>query len=355
MSFFDNVEYAYTFDDAYLVPRYSEMESRSDISLESEVVSGVKINHPIIPANMDTITGVPMLIEMDNLGGIGIFHRYIREEGIIEAVNEIKKHKKLNYAISVGTKSDEVKMFINHFTSKGCPFPKFVVIDVAHGNMSLVKDTIRMIKLEYGLPVMAGNICNWNAAENMAVWGADAVKVGIGPGSICSTRTTTGCGFPQLSAVKEVAEALKGSGIKIIADGGIKNSGDMVKALAAGAHAVMVGSLFAGTEETPGDSIFIGKDRYKAYNGMASKESQSSFFEVPEDKIISEGVASQVSYKGKIEPIYMELSGGIRHGLSYLGCRNLVELRVAGGKFESWVMISESSVAEGRPHIFERK
>jgi IMP dehydrogenase len=230
-----------------------------------------------------------------------------------------------------------------------------LVVDTAHGHSRGVIETVQVAKRRFGnrVQIVAGNIATGAAAQALAEAGADAVKVGIGPGSICTTRMIAGIGVPQISAIADVASALRGSDIGIIADGGIKYSGDIVKALAAGAHCVMLGSLLAGTDETPGERINYGGKAYKRYRGMGSlgamrKGSKDRYFQAQQsdNKLVPEGIEGQVPYRGLVSDVVHQLSGGIRAGLGYVGARNLKELREKAEFLE----ITGAGLRESHPH-----
>jgi IMP dehydrogenase len=229
-----------------------------------------------------------------------------------------------------------------------------VIIDTAHGHSQGVIETLRRArKLTDEIDIILGNIGTAEAAKDLAKAGADAVKVGIGPGSICTTRVIAGVGIPQLTAIYDVAKALEGSGIPVIADGGIRYSGDIVKALAAGAHSVMAGSLFAGVEESPGETIIYNGRKYKSYRGMGSieamqKGSKDRYFQDVEDdinKLVPEGIAARVPYKGTLSEVVYQLVGGLRAGMGYCGTPTIEELQQA-----SFVKITHSGIVESHPH-----
>ncbi|NIK74360.1 IMP dehydrogenase [Thermonema lapsum] len=229
-----------------------------------------------------------------------------------------------------------------------------ISIDTAHGHSRGVLEAVKKVKQAYpDLPLVAGNVATGAAAKALAEAGADAVKVGIGPGSICTTRVVAGVGVPQLSAVLEVAAALKGTDIPVIADGGIRYSGDVVKALAAGAHTVMIGSLLAGTEESPGDVIIFEGRRFKTYRGMGSLEameagSKDRYFQDVEDdikKLVPEGIVGRVPYKGTVGEVIYQLVGGLRAGMGYCGAKNIAALQEA-----KFVRITNAGVRESHPH-----
>ena len=229
-----------------------------------------------------------------------------------------------------------------------------VVIDTAHGHSVYVLQTIKKVKQAFpNLEIIAGNIATGDAAKALAECGVDGVKVGIGPGSICTTRVVAGVGVPQLTAIMLAAEALKGTGIPIIADGGIRYSGDIVKALAAGASTIMAGSLFAGVEESPGETIILNGRKFKAYRGMGSLEamqmgSKDRYFQDMEEvvkKLVPEGIVAQVPYKGTLTEVVYQMVGGLRAGMGYCGAKNIEELRNA-----QFVRVTAAGVAESHPH-----
>ena len=228
-----------------------------------------------------------------------------------------------------------------------------VSIDTAHGHSKSVIDLIKNIKSNYEIELIAGNIATGDAAKALVKSGVDAVKVGVGPGSICTTRVIAGVGVPQLSAVYEVVKSIKNSGVPVIADGGIRFSGDIVKALSAGANTVMVGSLLAGTDETPGDIIIYEGRKYKAYRGMGSVEAMEEgtkdrYFQHKEDdpkKLVPEGIVGRVPYKGDVGEVIYQLVGGLRAGMGYVGAKNISKLQEA-----KFVRITNAGSVEGHPH-----
>lgn len=229
-----------------------------------------------------------------------------------------------------------------------------IIIDTAHGHSKGVIDTLKEAKKRYPqIDIVVGNIATPEAAKALVEAGADAVKVGIGPGSICTTRVIAGVGVPQLSAIYEVSKALEGTGVPVIADGGIRYSGDMVKALAAGASSIMVGSLLAGVEESPGDTIIYNGRKFKSYRGMGSLEamqkgSKDRYFQDAEDdvkKLVPEGIAARVPYKGSLYEVVYQLLGGLRSGMGYCGARTIELLHNA-----KFTRITAAGVKENHPH-----
>ena len=259
---------------------------------------------------------------------------------------------RLLVAAAVGVKSDTIDR-IGMLQAAGADA---VVIDTAHGHSAGVLDVIAKACKAFGkqdIQIVAGNVATAEGAKALADAGVDAVKVGIGPGSICTTRIIAGVGMPQLTAVMMAAEALKGTGVPVIADGGIRYSGDITKALAAGASTVMAGSLFAGTEESPGETIILNGRKFKSYRGMGSLEamengSKDRYFQDMEadvKKLVPEGIVSQVPYKGSVAEVVYQLVGGLRAGMGYVGAKDIETLR--GARF---VRITQAGFVESHPH-----
>lgn len=230
-----------------------------------------------------------------------------------------------------------------------------VIIDTAHGHSKGVIDTLKQVKAKFGqnIDVIVGNIATGDAAKALVEAGADAVKVGIGPGSICTTRIIAGVGVPQLSAVMGVADALKGSGVPVIADGGIRYTGDIAKALAGGAATVMIGSMLAGTEESPGETIIYEGRKFKSYRGMGSLEamqhgSKDRYFQDAEDdikKLVPEGISGRVPFKGSVQEVMHQIMGGLRAGMGYCGAQTIANLQEA-----KFIRITNAGVKESHPH-----
>lgn len=297
-----------TFDDVLLVPQYSDVKSRADVNLKTEV-GGWCLNHPIIPANMDTITGLEMAMTVGYTGGMGILHRFQSVENVLASLKELKAHGRPAVP-SVGVDGLVAAEVYREFTDVIC-------VDVAHGHSLQVGEFVKVLRKKLGYTIIAGNVCTATGAIYLRECGAHTIKVGCGNGSICATRGVTGHGYPQLSAILDVASKASEYGYKIIADGGLSSSGDIVKALAAGADAVMTGYLFAGCPETPGGGV---------YRGMASAQAQMDHKGRVSNNT-PEGVSFKVSVKPPASEIIKQLCGGIRSGLSYSGVKNLKELR----------------------------
>jgi IMP dehydrogenase len=469
---------ALTFDDVLLVPKRSSIHSRKDVDLSTRLSRNIKLNIPIVSANMDSVTESAMAISMAHNGGIGIIHRFMSVERQVEEVLKVKRaesviieepytiwpsatmsdakrlmqekgvsgllvvdaNKKLLgiltardllfedndlnrvselmtpmkslHTASADASIDEARQLLRKYkleklplvdeeghlrgliTSKdmvtlaerpqACKDSKgqltvgaavgiregyieraralvdagvdVLVVDVAHGHSDRVLNVVRKLKKELSqVDVIAGNVATPEGTKDLIDAGADAVKVGIGSGSICITRIVTGAGVPQLTAVLECAEAARESGVPIIADGGIRNSGDITKALATGASSVMIGSMLAGTEESPGVTVMRNGRKYKIHRGMASVgASMKRGTEEAEDEAalleyVAEGIEAFVPYRGTSHEILAQLAGGIRSGLSYCGAKTLIELR----QNASFVRLTSAALKESYPHDVE--
>lgn len=294
------------------------------------------------------IEKLPIVGEDQKLKGLITFKDIQKVKNYPNAVKD--NHGRLLVGAAVGVTPDTMDR-IDALVKAGVDV---VAVDTAHGHSQGVIDQVRKVKSAYPhLQVIAGNIATGEAAKALADAGADAVKVGVGPGSICTTRVIAGIGMPQLTAILEATEALQGTGVPVIADGGIKYSGDIVKALVAGANTIMAGGLFAGTEESPGDTTFFDGRRVKSYRGMGSIEamkegSKDRYFQDAEDevaKLVPEGIVGNVPYKGQLSEVVYQLVGGIRAGMGYCGAANLDDLKKA-----EFVRITSSGIRESHPH-----
>jgi IMP dehydrogenase len=313
-----------SYDDVLIVPKCSAIKSRKDVDTSVQLTKKIKLKVPIISANMDTITEHAMAIAMAEVGGLGIIHRFLSIEDEAGEVLKVKKAgHKVGAAIGVG---EGWRQRARALVMCGVDL---LVIDVAHGHHESVLDVIKGLKDKYpDTPIMAGNVVTMTASADLHQAGAEVIKVGVGPGSMCTTRLVTGVGVPQLTAIEMCSGW--GDKIKIVADGGIKYPGDITKAIAAGAHAVMVGSLFAGTSETPGDLRFLEGAPVKEYRGMASDRAHQ-VRQLKENASLSkrtaEGVSTVVPFKGSVKDVMSDLEGGLRSGMSYCNASNIQSLR----------------------------
>lgn len=328
-----------TFDDVLIVPARSDVRSRRDPSLTTRLTKNIQIEIPIISANMDTITEYDMALAMHHLGGLGILHRFISIEEQAAQSRKLREAGVKNISASVGV-GDEFKSRAKALIDAGV---NLITIDIAHGHSVQMMETMKWLKDTHpNIEIIAGNLATPDAARDLIESGADAIKVGIGPGSMCTTRIITGCGVPQLTAVALAAEVAESYGVPVIADGGIRTSGDMVKAFAAGASVVMLGSMLSGTIETPGE-IKNGK---KQYRGMASRSAQDSWRGGVPQGMAPEGESTQVSVKGHVRDVILEVTGGIRSGMSYVNATTIKEIHEKALFME----MSTNGVAESRAH-----
>ena len=322
-----------TFDDVTLVPQYSSVLP-SEATTECKLSKNLNLKIPLLSSAMDTVTESRMSMALAKLGGIGIIHRNLSIE---KQINEVQKVKKKNYLVgaAIGVNDKDLERAEELDRNK----TDLIVIDTAHGHTKKVLTMVKKIKKKLkNSALCVGNIATGKAARFLADNGVDIVKVGIGPGSICTTRLVAGIGVPQLSAVIDVKKSLKKYKTKIISDGGIKFSGDLAKAIAAGADAVMIGSLFSGTNESPGKIISYKGKMYKSFRGMGSVGAMNAgsadryYQKKNKDikKYVPEGVEGLVKYKGPVEKIIYNLIGGLKSSMGYLGAKNLKDLNERG-------------------------
>jgi len=328
-----------SFEDVLLVPQYSEIMSRKEIDLSVDLTKEIKLKIPIVSSPMDTVTENEMAAAMAGRGGLGIIHRYNspqEQQRIVE--NSLRDGFYVAAAVGVtGDYLERARLLIGSGVNILC-------LDIAHGHHALMRHALGVLRKTFGsdIHLMAGNVATLEGFNALSDWGADSVRVGIGGGSICSTRIQTGHGVPTLQSVIDCSFSDRDA--LLVADGGIRNSGDIVKALAAGADLVMIGSLLAGTSESPGEVFHKGGERYKVYRGMASKEAQiqwrGHFASV-------EGVSSTVPCRGSAEDVLKELETGIRSGLSYTGAKNILELQT----MSSFIEQTSAGQLESSTHI----
>tara|TARA_B100000945_G_scaffold314204_1_gene311492 strand:+ start:524 stop:1606 length:1083 start_codon:yes stop_codon:yes gene_type:complete len=342
-----------TFDDVTLVPRYSAILP-SQANIETKLGNNLNLKIPFLSSAMDTVTESKMAIALAKQGGLGIIHRNL---DIGQQCKEVKKvkNKKLIVGAAVGTSKTDIlraqKLIENSVD--------LLVIDTAHGHSKKVLLTLKKLrKIAKRTIICAGNIATSDSAKALVDEGADILKVGIGPGSICTTRIVSGIGVPQISAVMEVKKGIKkNKKVKIISDGGVKFLGDAAKAIAAGADAVMMGSVFAGTEESPGKKFKYNNKYYKSFRGMGSlgammDGSSGRYFQKnfkDSSKFIPEGVEGRVEYKGKVENIIYQLKGGLKSSMGYIGAKNINDLQ----KRSRFVKITKAGFYESMVHNVE--
>jgi IMP dehydrogenase len=329
-----------TFDDVLIRPKLSRVYSRQSVNTRTRLVADVWLEIPLISANMDTVTEYNMAKSMAELGGVGFVHRFLSWEKQLETLRVISGTR----VLVIGVKPED----LTKVSDSLCHGINVVLIDVAHGHSTRVVQLIKYLKKAHKeLLVIAGNVATFEGAYALLEAGADSIKVGVGPGAMCTTRIVTGCGVPQLTAILEAKNAIdewvedSGCAIRptLIADGGIRNSGDVVKALAAGADSVMIGSLLSGTDEAPGREV----DGMFEYRGMASKEAQATIGV----NRAAEGVTTLVKPKGPVKGVVQELVEGIRSGLSYCGASSIEELH---NSTIEMMIVTSASQQESRPH-----
>jgi len=354
---------ALTFDDVLLLPNYSEIK-RQDVVLATKLHPTILLKLPIISSPMDTVTETDMAICLARAGGLGCIHRNLSVEKQADMVKDVKKAEVQNTSVSaidingrllvsaaVGAGSD-LDDRISALVKAGVDV---LVVDSSHGYSIYILEIVNSIKQKYPkLVLMAGNIATFDGARAMSESGADIVRVGMGPGSICSTRIVTGMGVPQLSAVSSAVRALDGRGTTIVADGGIRQMGDMAKAFAFGAHAVMLGSMLAGFDQSPGEVVEKAEKKWKMYRGMGSvsamkkggAERYGQLRDTEKKKLIAEGVEGLVTYKGDVMDFLTQIEGSLKSSLYYLGSRDIETFFVTSRA----IKISTAGLIESHPH-----
>ncbi len=304
-----------SYGDVLLVPNRSPVDSRSDVDLSTTFTPSVDLETPLVSAAMDTVTEAELAIELSRAGGIGVLHRFLTPEEQAAQTERVKAADE-RVAAAVGINEDYVARS-DALVAAGVDA---LVVDVAHGHLESALEAVERLGEEFPeTDLVAGNVATPAGVEDLAAAGADCVKVGIGPGSHCTTRKVAGAGVPQLTAVDDCATAAEGLDVTICADGGIRTSGDAVKALMAGADTVMLGSLFAGTEEAPGAVVEVDGTRYKRSRGMATTTAAEKRDDKEADVRADEGVEALTPYKGPVADVVAEFRAGIQSGLSYCG------------------------------------
>ncbi|MDR2748312.1 MAG: IMP dehydrogenase [Bifidobacteriaceae bacterium] len=367
-----NLKTGITFGDVLIEPAYSEVLP-DEVDLKSALTKNIELNVPLLSAAMDTVTQSDMAKALSKIGGAGVIHRNQSIENQAENVRKALTRERGNEretgnereigneivggAIGFfGNAIDRAKALADAGVS-------FIVVDTAHGETKAMFEMIENLKSKThfdSIDIIAGNIATDHAARSLINCGADAVKVGIGPGSICTTRIVSGVGIPQITAIQDVASVAKEFSVPVIADGGIRFLGDISKALAAGASTVMIGSLFAGCDEAPGEIVEVDGKKYKTYRGMGSSEVLSSDRSFSNDRYfhldkkdnkkqkrsVAEGVSGLIPYKGSVENVLGEIIGGLKQSMFYIGARAVPEIYDKA----QFIQITKAALTESHPH-----
>lgn len=351
MNFLEAIPMGLTYDDVLLVPRRSRIRSRLEVDLSTRLTRSIWLDVPVIAANMDSICESAMAIAMAQLGGIGIIHRFMSPDHQAEEIGLVKSQADdCLVGAAIGTDHDVMRR-VEACVKAGVDV---LVLDIAHGHSEHALDGVRECKRAFpDIDLIAGNVATAAGALDLTDAGADAIKVGVGPGGVCTTRQVTGVGVPQLTALLDVSQT--GIDVPVIADGGIREAGDIAKALAAGASSVMLGSVLAGTKESPGELEQSPVGLVKRFRGMASQEAvenrarrqgqilDEEYFEYRSP----EGVESTVHYKGTVDKIINSLMGGVKSSFSYLDAADIGEFQANS----SFIRVSPAGFQEGTPHI----
>lgn len=317
-----------SYDDVLLVPQHSSINSRSEVDLSTQIPPSVRLKIPLISINMSDVTGVKMAVALGKLGGISFLPRFIPPEEEAEMVNQVKK-KNVKVGAAIGIKDGEIDR-ADMLVKAGSDI---ITVDVAHAAMQKAIDTTKLLKGRYGnkVDIISGVVATYEGAYDLFKAGADSVRVGVGPGTICTTRIVTGVGVPQITALLETTRAAKKFNRTILCDGGTKSHGDIMKGIAAGASGVIIGSQFAGCDETPSKIIYKNGMKLKVYNASTSSTEKNNHIKngVANGKDYSkhiEGVESYVPYRGPLSRTIQLMCASLRAGLSYTGSRNILEL-----------------------------
>lgn len=366
---------ALTYDDIQIIPAFSEITHRSNCNIVTKISRRYAIKTPIVSAPMDSVTEWQMAHKMWELGGIGFIHRFMSMEDQADQVKKAKEWEDsfgriphtiggvgistsgIGPNILIGASIGAIDDFLKRAKMLVDAGAHVLLLDVAHGHHTLVWDALSKLKNEIYtrdhrmVDIIAGNIATAAAAKDLIKWGADGLRVGIGNGSLCETRIRTGVGVPQITALMNIVKIAKKHGVPVIADGGIRTSGDVAKALALGADTVMLGSLFAGTKESPGETVQIGhfpdEALYKQYRGSAS---QSSKLDHGESLDNIEGNSKMIPYKGKTKRIFNTLIDGIKSSMSYVGAMSLDEFHEKA----EFITVTSNGIIEAQPHLMRK-
>ena len=343
-----------TYDDVLLLPDASEVVP-SEVETKTRLTRNISLSVPVVSSAMDTVTESTMAIAMAKAGGIGILHRNLSIEDQVKHVKAAKASGIVGAAVGVGEDGYSRAVAL---IDAGVDV---VVVDTAHGHHRAVLEAIARIKKQFPhVDVIGGNVATRAGAQALINAGVDAVKVGVGPGSICTTRVVAGVGVPQVTAIMEAHKACFTADIPLIADGGLQYSGDIAKAIVSGADTVMLGSLLAGCDESPGELIEIGGKKFKGYRGMGSlgamqsRGEQKSYSKdrymqddvLAEDKLVPEGIEGKVAYSGPVATVIHQLVGGLRSGMGYAGAATIKDLQNKG----QMIQITAAGLQESHPH-----
>jgi IMP dehydrogenase len=340
-------KFALCFDDILMVPQSSDVESRHKVNLSMSIGYGdreIILGLPVIASPMDTVCDFEMCVVMSNAGGLGILHRYMPEKDLIEKTQRLSDGD-FRFGVSVGATNGYLNCAEDLYNAGA----RIMLVDIANGHSHYAVNAVENIRKAFprDLHIMAGNVSTADGFARLADAGADSVRVGIGGGSACTTRIVSGHGVPTLSSIMDIAAYMMfadNDTCSIIADGGIRNTGDMIKAFSSGADAVMVGSMLAGTSESPGDVLTdVNGHEVKMFRGMASSAAQRD----AQGRIsVAEGISTTIPYKGSVKHILDSIRGGLGSGCSYSGVRNLSELK----ENSEYVQVSSQSLIESNPH-----
>lgn len=338
-----NFQTALTFDDVLLVPQYSDIKHRKDVDVSVKLHPKLTLDIPFISANMDTVTESKMAIAMAENGGLGVIHRFLTVKEEVTEVSKVK-HRKLKVGAAVGVKAGEIER-AKALVKNGVDV---IILDIAHAHSKMAGDMLVALKKMTRVPIIAGTVATAEGVEYLCKKGADIIKIGIGAGSACITRLVAGTGVPQITAIIEGVKVAKKYHRPIIADAGMRTSGDVVKAIGAGASAIMSGNIFAGTDECPGKILIINGKKYKSYRGMASLAAnvQRTDKTVEKKNYVAEGVDGLVAYKGEVSDVLIKFVGGLRSGISYSGARNIAEFH----KKSKFIIVTPTGLKENGFH-----
>ena len=340
----------YTYDDVQIVPGYSDIEHRKNCNTITRVTKNVHLEIPLVSSPMDTVTGFHMAVEMDKLGGMGFLHRFKSPEDTAYDIEMFRHQRPMGtIGASIGVTGDYVNI-AQMYVDNGA---QIILLDVAHGHHKLVKEAMGRLKNEVKgtFDILVGNIATEEAARDLCEWGADGLRIGIGGGSLCSTRIQTGVGIPMVSSILSCVVAADDYDVPCMADGGVRMPADVCKGIVAGADTVMLGSLLSGTKESPGEITKTGQwpneILQKKYRGSASLESKQDRGETKN----VEGYSTSVPYKGKAKRIIGDVMDGLRSSMSYVGAGNILEYQTKS----EFMSVTPNGLSEAKPHLLTNR